>query len=143
MRGLTSTIAGVCLLAASLWIFWHGGSTTTVVITAVGSLLLLYRGYQGLTITEAAGDAMFPIELATNPRGAILDLAVDQVTDLFAGSREKTAEPAEEDRTSPAGTDRSFDPDAIIARHMENRAEHPPASDRPASQGRTFGRKGL
>ena len=135
MRGLTSTIAGVGLLGAALWVFWHGGSTMTVAIAAAGSLFLLYRGYQGLTLTEAAGDPLLPIELVTNPRGAILDFATDQAVGLIEEVRGKAAEPEEEDR--------SFDPDAIIARYMENRVDNPPVSDRPASSGRTFGRKGV
>ena len=132
MRGLTSTIAGLGLLAAALWLFWYGASTFTVVVTAVGALLLLYRGYRGLTIAETMGDATFPIELALNPRGAILDFVTDQAANLLTDSREK---PAEENR--------SFDPDAIIARYMENRADDSPSSDRPASSARAFGRKGL
>lgn len=135
MRGLTSTIAGLGLLAVALGIYWYGGSNMTVVGAAAGSLILLYRGYQGLTIVEAAGDAMTSIEFATNPRGAIMDFATDQATDFLTEARGKAAEPAEESR--------SFDPDAIIARYLENRGEDPPASDRPASSARTFGRKGL
>ena len=135
MRGLTSTIAGLGLLAVALGIYWYGGSNMTVVGAAAGSLILLYRGYQGLTIVEAAGDAMTSIEFATNPRGAILDFATDQATDLLTESRGKAADPAEEGR--------SFDADAIIARYMENRAQVSPAGDRPPSSVPTFGRKGL
>ena len=134
MRGMTSTLAGLVLLAVAGWTFIHGGSTLTVVVAGGGALFLIYHGYQGLTLTEATGDAMLPIELVTDPRGAIIDLATDRAASLIDDVRGTPAEPEE--------VDRSFDPDAIIARYMENRAGDPPATDRPAPSGRTFGRKG-
>jgi hypothetical protein len=137
VRGVSSTVVGTGLLALAVWDLMRTGGSATTMFLAAGALFFLYRGYQGLTVTEAAGDPMLPIQFVANPRGALIDLATDQVTGLFeqSGSQPAAAEEEEE---------RKFDPDAIIARYLEKRGENPPpAEDAPPPPARTFGRKGL
>lgn len=135
MRGLTSTAAGIGLLAATLWLFSKGGANPAVLVCAAGALVLLYRGYQGLTIAESAGDAMVSMELASNPRGAILDLATQQVERLLSDARGEGEDGA---AGKPA-----FDADAVISRYLEKRSEQPPAAAESNPAPRGFGRKGL
>lgn len=135
MRGLTSTAAGIGLVAAALWLFSSGGANTTVLMCAAGALVLLYRGYQGLTIAESAGDAMVPMEFVSNPRGAIVDLATQQVEKLIDGARGEA-------RDGAAG-EQPFDADAAISRYLEKRSEQLPTPTELSPAPRGFGRKGL
>jgi len=133
MRGLSSTFVGMGLLAGGVWLFMHNYSNTLLLGLLGAGLVLLYRGYQGLTIVEAADDAMLPAEFISNPRGAAIDLAVDRIGQLFEDQQDKAA----------AEQERNFDPDAIMARYLENRPAGQPASSQVPAAPRGFGRKGL
>ena len=138
MRGVSSTVVGVGLLSLAVWDVTRSGGGMTTMFIAAGALYFLYRGYQGLSVTEA-GDPTLPIDFVTNPRRAVIDLATQQVGSLFEPAG---GSPQADDK--PDGEKPAFDPDAIIARYMEQRAANPPpAEDLPPPAPRTFGRKGL
>lgn len=139
MRGVSSTIVGVGLLAVAVWDLTRSGGGMTTIFIAAGALYFLYRGYQGLSVTEA-GDPMLAINFVANPRRAVIDLATDQVTGLFEPAQ---ANPQANDTKPEAEQQPAFDPDAIIARYLEQRAENPPPAEPAAPAPRTFGRKGL
>ena len=143
MRGVSSTIVGVGLLAVAVWDLTRSGGGMTTMFIAAGALYFLYRGYQGLSVTEA-GDPMLAINFVANPRRAVIDLATDHVTGLFEPAQANPQpNPQANDGKPEAEQQPPFDPDAIIARYLEQRAENPPPTEPAAPPPRTFGRKGL
>jgi hypothetical protein len=130
MRGVTSIVIALALLALAMWAFSSGGTSMGVAF-ASGAAILFVRGLQGRGVTEGA-DTPGPIEFIRDPAGAIVDSAIDRIGDLLA---DKEAAPAEE--AKPA-----FDPDAAIQRYLANRPESASAPPAPPAH-RGFGRKGL
>ena len=134
MRGVTSIVIALGLLALAMWAFSSGGTSMGAAF-AGGAAILFVRGLQGRGVTQG-GDTPGPIEFIRDPAGAIVDSAIDRIGDLLADKDEAQAE------QQPA-----FDPDAAIQRYLANRpeaagpADYPSAAQPPAHRG--FGRKGL
>ena len=135
MRGWTSILGGMVMAGLALWLLSSSGANTTAFVFGAGALILFYRGYQGLTLGESADDAMMPMEFVSDPRGTILEIASDQVGNWMETARNQAS--------TESGKDPSFDPDAVIARYMEQRAENPLPAIAPPPAPRGFGRKGL
>ena len=134
MRGWSSSIGGVLLVAAAFWMLSQGGSNTTVFIFAAGALVLFYRGYQGLTISEAADDALLPASFVRDPHGTVVELASDRLHQAMQGTAA-----ADVSADGP-----SIDVDAIMERYMAERAQKPVAEvARATPAARGFGRKRL
>ena len=152
MRGWTSFAAGVLLLALAYGLYSLGGFGSEAVICGIAAAAFFLQGAFGLGV--GAGDgATGLVEFIQNPADAIVDSATDRLTD-WLGDRKVEEEPADRgafvghrqqlvdwlhDRDEPA----SFDPDAAIARYLEQRLPEPPAVPTSAPAARTFGRKGL
>ena len=133
MRGVTSIGAAILLMAIAGWTFADKGVNAMSLALAAGSCVLLYRGLQGQELQTSAGDAMGTYEFVRDPGGTIVDSAYDTIGDFFRGDDKK---PADEERT--------FDPDAALARYMANRPETAPSPQAEAAPVRAqFGRKGL
>ncbi|HUP68131.1 MAG TPA: hypothetical protein VM145_07970 [Sphingomicrobium sp.] len=130
MRGISSTIGGLGLLGFGLWKFVQGEANLTVMVLLASALILLFRGYQGLTIRQSVDEAMLPAQLIANPRAAAFDFAVDRIDRLL-----EDVGPTPQSETKPG-----FDPDAAIARYMETRGK-PPADPAHTEIPRQFGRK--
>ena len=129
MGGLSSILTGLVLAGIALWFFTVGGSLETALMFVVGALFLFWRGFHGAGFS--GDNETGPLDFVLNPRGAVIDSAVDagagRLAEVFGGT-----EPAAEDQPK-------FDPDAIIARYIENR---PDALGSGHGTGRpTFGRK--
>ena len=147
MRGWTSFVAGFLLLALAYWLYSLGGFGSEAMICGVAAAGFMLQGAFGLGV--GAGDnATGMVDFIRNPADAIVDSATDRLGD-WLGDRKAAEEPAKgtgvnhrqalvdwlHDRDEPA----AFDPDAAIARYMENREPQPES----AAPIRSFGRKGL
>jgi hypothetical protein len=147
MRGWSAIFVSFLLLALAVWSFaWDGFSSSTL-MCAVAGAFIFFKGAQGMGIREV-GDPLAVIDFVKNPADAIVDSASDRLAD-WLGDRKAAEEPAKStsvnhrqalvdwlhDRDEPA----AFDPDAAIARYMENREPQPES----AAPIRGFGRKGL
>jgi hypothetical protein len=157
MRGWSAIFVSFLLLGLAVWSFAWDGFGSSTVIAAVAAVVIFFRGVQGMEINEV-GDPLAVIEFVKDPADAIVDSATERFGD-WLDDRKAAEEPATgtgvnhrqalvdwlHDREEPA----AFDPDATIARYIENRGAQPadapatalaPASAAPV---RGFGRKGL
>lgn len=130
MRGWSSIVVGVGLLALAFWAFRWGVSSGAVILFFTAGLFLVFRGWQGLGVAEA-GDPTALVDFVSNPGDAIVDAVVDQAAEWL---NDKNGKQADE---KPA-----FDADAAFARYMAARPATP-AVETQAAPVRGFGRKGL
>lgn len=130
MRGLSSIIVGLLLFGIGCWLYVESGFGTTMLMFAVGGAVLFVRGCYGIDI-NSPDDVVAPLEFISNPADAIVDSAVDKFSDLIADRRKPTEEASS-----------TFDPDAVIAKYLENRPAAT-AATAPAPPPRGFGRKAL
>ena len=147
MRGWSSFLVGFLLLGVAYWSFTAEGLGSSTLMCAAAAAFFFYRGALGQEL-DTTGDPTAVIEFVRDPAEAIVDTATDRLGD-WLGDRKAEEKPADgrgvnhrqalvdwlHDRDEPA----AFDPDAAIARYMENRE---PQQDIPAPV-RSFGRKGL
>ena len=159
MRGWTSYLIGLLLLAVASWVFWKDGASGTAILFAALSLIMFFRGAQGQDVTSLE-DVTAPIEFAHDPAGSIVDAVVDRAAERM-NPRQDKADGAQtggkgildaaaakvgeflggdSDRDAVAAT--GFDPDAVIKRYLADRPE-PAADAAPAPARPRFGRKGL
>ena len=135
MRGWSAIVVGFLLLGLAVWSFvWDGfNSSTVMVATAAGFAFV--RGAQGLGIGEVGAPSAL-VEFAMNPAGAIVDTAADRLSDWLDDAPTPTTAQSEK-----------FDPDAVVARYVEQRGTEPVAAPAPApsipAPVRGFGRKGV
>ena len=129
MRGITSLIVALGLLGFGGWTYLGSGFNPAVFGAIAGGGFFLFRAYQGIGFSPL-NDATTPIEFVTNPTRTIVDCATGEL-EGFLGEND-------ESKTDEKPT---FDPDAIIARYMENRPEAAAENIGPAPA--AFGRKGL
>ena len=136
MRGWSSILVGCLLLVATYWSFAWGGFGSATVMCAAGGVFLIVRGVQGMAVGES-GDPTALIEFARDPAGAIVDTATERLGDWFNG----------DDKAAPVEEQPKFDPDAAIARYLEQRTVEPGVQPAAPLAGpapiRTFGRKGI
>src|SRR3990170_5227710 len=133
MRGRSAIFVSFLLLGLAVWSFaWDGFSSSTL-MCAVAAAFIFFRGAQGMEINEV-GDPLAVIEFVRNPADAIVDSATERLGD-WLGDGKAAEEPATStgvnhrqalvdwlhDREEPA----AFDPDAAIARYIENRGPQP------------------
>lgn len=131
MRGWTSSIGGAVCVGAAMWMLAQGRSDIMVLALAGGALVLFFRGYQGLTITEAANDAMLAANFVADPKRTALDYASDRVDEFIDGDGDAEA-------------NHRFDADKIMDRYLEERAKNPPpGAVAPSPSPGGFGRKGI
>ncbi|WP_310468819.1 hypothetical protein [Sphingomonas sp.] len=139
MRGWSSILIAFFLLALAYWSYAASGlGSSTMAFGAAGAVFFV-RGAYGLSAREAgdAGDTTAIIEFVTNPAGAIVDSATDKLGDWLQSDDKKPAADAAPEQPK-------FDPDAALARYLENRAPAPAAAaPEAAAPPRGFGRKGL
>ena len=130
MRGWSAIVVGFVLLALALWSFaWDGLNSSTMMVAAAAAFSFM-RGAQSLGIGGVA-DPSALVDFAMNPAGAIVDTAADRLSDwLDDAPIPATAQPEK------------FDPDAVVARYVEQRGTEPVAPMNPAPVS-GFGRKGL
>lgn len=127
MSGLSSIVIGLALLVLAFATAYAGGSMLGALAFAAAALFLFARGFMGRGVTSA-DDVTLPMDFVSDPAGTLVDAGIDRLGELLGGQ-------------SPAAiADKPFDPDAIIARHLEARGT-PPAAEPVAARG--FGRKGL
>src|SRR5215212_1301722 len=135
MRGWSAIVVGFLLLGLAVWSFaWDGFSSSTISCVTAAAVIF-FRGTQGMGIREV-GDPLAVIEFVRNPAGAIVDSAADRLSDWL------------DDAPTPATSQPDkFDPDAVVARYVEQRAIEPAAAQALAAISpappRGFGRKGL
>ncbi len=144
MRGLSSYLAGIALLALAFWAFSKSGMSTAAVTFAATAAFFFVRGSQGRE-ASAAGDFTAPMDFIANPAGAIVDSAVDQFRDMLAAKEDDKADhtadvTADEKRREPAP---SAALEAALARHIEKQQEAVAPAGASAPERRVFGRKGL
>ena len=135
MRGWSSIVVGFLLLGVAYWSFTVDGFGSSALLCGAAAAFFFFRGAQGLAVGEA-GDPTAVIDFVTDPADAIVDTATDRIADWLK-SDEPTAAVAE-----PA----KFDPDAVIARYLEQRGLDPLAGSATAAgpaPTRGFGRKGV
>jgi hypothetical protein len=130
MRGWSSIVVGVGLLALAFWAFQWGVSSGAVILFFTAGLFLVFRGWQGLGVTQA-GDPSALADFVSNPGAAIVDAVVDQAGEWLTDKNGKQAD------EKPA-----FDADAAFARYMAARPATS-AVETQAAPVRGFGRKGL
>ena len=131
MRGWTSSIGGAVCVGAAIWMLAQGHSDKTVLVLAGAALVLFFRGYQGLTIGEAASDAMLGASFVADPKRAAINYASDTMENLIDGD-----DGNEEHHP--------IDVDTIMDRYLEERSRSAPAAQASPSAPRIgFGRKGI
>ena len=131
MRGWTSSMAGAVCVGAAMWMLAQGHSDKTVLLLAGAALVLFFRGYQGLTLGEAANDAMLAANFVADPKRGAMNFAVDRMDKII-------------DAEDDAEENHRFDAEKIIDRYLEERAKNPPpGAPAPSSAPAGFGRKGL
>ena len=145
MRGWTSFFCGFLLLGLAYWSFSADGFGSSMLMFAAGAAFFIYRGANGQEV-DAAGDPTAVMEFVSDPADAIVDTATDKIADWLGESKSAAADWLREPKSAPADSG-GFDPDAVIARYLENRGEDRGAEavSQPASAApvRGFGRKGL
>jgi hypothetical protein len=119
--------AGMLLLALAFWQFVMNGVGFNALVLGVGGLAVVLFGAMGRTVEaeRAQGTADF----LTDPGGTIVDAATDRLGDWLG------------DATTPKQEE--FDPDAAIARYLENRPASQSELAEPRRELPRFGRKGL
>ena len=141
-------MAGFLLLGVAYWSFATDGFGGSMLMCAAAAAFFFCRGAQGQEL-DTTGDPTAVIDFVRDPAEAIVDTATDRLGDWLGENRKAKEEPADgtvanhrqalanwlHDRDEPA----AFDPDAVIARYMENREPQPES----AAPIRTFGRKGV
>ena len=132
MRGVTSIAVAAMLLGLAWWTFLQKGIGTAPVVLGVAAFVMFVRGSQGFGLNAAVDDAAGAADFISNPSGAIVDSAFDTLGGMLKDRQDEGA-----------GTKPAFDPDAAIARYLENRPEPLPASADPMPARPQFGRKGL
>jgi hypothetical protein len=138
MRGLSSIIIGLALFGVGMWIYVETGFGMTMLMFAVGGAVLFVRGCYGMDVASA-NDVTAPMEFISNPAEAIVDAAVDRFGEYVTDKRKAAADK----RKAEAEPVSTFDPDAVIAKYLENRPAPPVAAMQAPQQARGFGRKGL
>jgi hypothetical protein len=133
MRGWTSILAAVLLLGVAYWSYADDGLVSSALICAAAAAFFFFRGAQGLSVEEA-GDASALIDFVKDPADAIVDTATDRLADWLQPNEAQAA---------TGGEQRGFDPDAVIARHLEQRKAEAAAAPASAPAYRGFGRKGV
>ena len=145
MRGWTSFLFAFLLLGLAFWSFSADGFGSSALMFAAGAAFFFYCGANGQGV-DAAGDAGAVMEFVFDPRDAIVDTATDKLGD-WLGDAESAAADWLGGSKSVEAEPNGFDPDAAIARYLENRGEDRGAEtgSQPASAApvRGFGRKGL
>ena len=130
MRGYSSIVVALGLLGFAGWAYLNGGFSAAVMGALAGAGFFLFRGYQNIGFSPVE-DLTTPIEFVTNPTDTIVDCAAGELGEFF-----NQDEPKPDD-------ERKFDPDAIIAHYLENRAAAAPQPAMPSAAPSGFGRKGL
>jgi len=132
MRGWTSSIGGALCVGAAMWMLAQGQSDKTVLVLAGAALVLVFRGYQGLTIGEAASDAMLGANFVADPKRTAINYASDRMDNLIDGDDD-----GKEER-------HRIDVDKIMDRYLEERSRNSPAAQAaPSASPIGFGSKGI
>ena len=132
MRGWTSMLVGFLLLGMAYWSFAADGIGMSAVLCISASAYFFFRGANGMPIGDV-GDPSAVIDFIKDPADAIVDTATDRFAD-WCGSKPDSAEAEEQSK---------FDPDAVIARYLDQRVSQPAPQPEVAAPVRAFGRKGL
>jgi hypothetical protein len=133
MRGWSAIVVGFLLLGVALWSFASDGFSSSTVMVAAAAAFTFVRGAQGLGFGEVGAPAAL-VDFAMNPAAAIVDTAADRLSDWL-----------DDAPVPPSSKAEKFDPDAVVARYVEQRGTEPAAAPAPAAASpapvRTFGRK--
>jgi hypothetical protein len=127
VMNLQSIWAGFALLGVAFWQFFTDGISFTAILFGGAGLAVLVLGTIGKE-TEAERISG-TVDFLTDPAEAIVDAATDRLGDWLGGGAE-SEQP-------------KFDPDAAIARYLENRPEGQPNPAAPRRELPGFGRKGM
>jgi hypothetical protein len=132
MRGWTSSIGGAVCVGAAMWMLVQGHSDKTVLVLAGAALVLFFRGYQGLTIGDAASDAMLGASFVADPKRTAINYASDRMDNLIDGDDDWNEER------------HRIDVDKIMDRYLEERSRNAPAAQAtPSASPIGFGHKGI
>jgi hypothetical protein len=131
MRGWSSIIVGLVLLALAASAHLAGLFPAAAVTLGLAGAFLIYRGLQGIDVTDA-GDPTALGDFISNPAGSLIEAAAGQAEEWLAEKRK--APPEEPPR---------FDADAALARYIANRPASPPQAVQTSPPVRGFGRKRL
>ena len=129
MRGWSSFFVGFLLLGVAYWSYSADGFGTSTLMCGAAAAFCFFCGANGRAVSEN-GDPTAVIDFIKDPADAIVDSATDRLAE-WMGERKAADEKA------------GFDPDAALARYMENRQPQPAAVPDVAAPVRSFGRKGL
>src|SRR5687768_11550715 len=121
MRGWTSFFVGFLLLGLTYWSFSADGFGSTALMFAAGAAFFIYRGANGEGV-DAAGDPTALMDFVSDPAEAIVDTATDKLGDWLGESKSAAAEWLGGSKSAEAEP-KGFDPDAAVARYLENRGE--------------------
>ncbi|MGZ8997778.1 MAG: hypothetical protein ACXW2T_02875 [Allosphingosinicella sp.] len=135
MRGWSSIVVGLALLALAAWAHLTNLFSGVAITFGIAGAFLIYRGLQGVEVTSA-GDPTALGDFISNPAEALVEAAAEQAEGWLTQKR-KTAV---EDSTDGSGR---FDADAALARWMANRPQSPTAAVEVSRPVPGFGRKGL
>ena len=125
---------GFLLLGLAVWSFaWDGFNSSTLMVAAAAAFIFV-RAAQGMGLGEV-GDPLAVIEFVRNPADAIVDSATERLGDWLTA----------DEPTSGREEEGKFNPDAVVARYLEQRGSEPAAAS-PAATSipapmRSFGRK--
>jgi hypothetical protein len=122
-----STWAGFALLGVAFWQFFSDGISFTAILFGGAALVVLVLGTLGKEVE--AEKISGTVDFLTDPAEAIVDAATDRLGSWLGGD-------AESDQPQ-------FDPDAALARYLENRPDGQPNPVAPRRELPGFGRKGL
>jgi hypothetical protein len=136
MRGWSSLLVGSVLLALAAWLQWTGLSSAAAITCGLAGAFLIYRGFQGLEVTEA-GDPTALGDFISDPAGALVEAAAEKVEVRLRESRKTRAGDSSDELST------GFDADAALARYMANRPAAAAAAGETAPAARGFGRKGI
>ena len=148
MRGWSSLLIGFFLLGLAYWSFAFEGLGSSTLLCGAAALVFFYRGAQGMAAGEAgdAGDPLAIVEFVSNPAEAIVDSATERLGECLRETKSAVTDWLGESKSAEAEPS-GFDPDAVIARYLENRGEdrgaEPATHPVSAAPVRGFGRKGL
>lgn len=136
MRGLSSILVGLLLIAVASWNFTTDGFGSATLICGVAAAFFFFLGARGMTVGEA-GNPIALVDFVRDPAGAIVDTATDRIGDWLSDDKPAAAQPEQP----------KFDADAAIARYLAQRPE-PSAAQAAAAPAasapvRGFGRKGV
>jgi hypothetical protein len=131
MRGWSSIIVGLALLALAACASLAGLFLGATITLGLAGAFLIYRGLQGVGVTDA-GDPTALGDFISNPAGSLIEAATGQAEEWLA-----------EKRKAPAEEPPRFDADAALARYIANRPAPPPQAGQASPPVRGFGRKRL